>query len=187
MWSAGVWLLFTVDSPAATPRGKDSDLEARGAPASGAELPVLVERDTELAFLRGVLEAARGQRGSAVLVDGPMGIGKSALLAAAQRLATDAAFETETATARANEREFPYGVALQLLEARVSQSAPAEQERLLADAGILAMLLLSPGSGGAPASEGEAAALMHGLVRICANLAERQPLALFCRRCTSRR
>ena len=73
-----------------------------------------MEREGELEALERVVVAARGGAGGAVLVEGPAGIGKSSLLAAAR----DAAGDMRVVSGRGGEleREFPFGVVRQLLE-----------------------------------------------------------------------
>ena len=57
-----------------------------GITGSGSQL---LERETELAYLRGRLEDARQGHGGFTVVTGPAGIGKSALLAAGGRAASE--------------------------------------------------------------------------------------------------
>ncbi|GID33225.1 ATP-binding protein [Paractinoplanes brasiliensis] len=86
----------------------------RGAawPAAGE----LYEREDELRLITGALAAAGAGRGSSLVVGGPIGIGKSALLDAAAAAATGAGAVVLRARAAATERTFPYGVVRQLLE-----------------------------------------------------------------------
>src|SRR2546423_1464268 len=76
----------------------------------------LLERETEVAELRSVLDAVRAGMGRLVAVHGEAGIGKTALLAATARIAV----RSEVAVLRARgselERDTPFGVALQLFE-----------------------------------------------------------------------
>ena len=76
---------------------------------------VLLERESELAAIEAGLERARDGHGSLLLVEGAAGIGKSSLLAAARTLATERGLGTLTARGGELEREFPGGVARQLL------------------------------------------------------------------------
>lgn len=60
---------------------------------------ILVERDTELGQLRAVLDNCADGNGGAILVSGPSGSGKSALLRAAAAMAIEREFVVMTATA----------------------------------------------------------------------------------------
>jgi hypothetical protein len=58
---------------------------------------VLFERETELDRLRALIAGAAGGHGAAALVEGPAGIGKTSLIAAARRLAGELAVESVVA------------------------------------------------------------------------------------------
>lgn len=77
------------------------------------------------------------------------------------------------------EREFPFGVALQLFETSFSGLAAAERRALLGGAASLAAPLFTAARGtiGA-ATDGQGFSLLHGLYWLAANLAERGPLLL---------
>src|SRR5918911_1747311 len=106
----------------------------------------LVERERELEALERLIASARAGDGRALVVEGPPGIGKSALLAAAR---TGAAADMRVLAARGGEleRELPFGTARQLLEPVLVGASPAEREALLAGAAALAepVLLASDG------------------------------------------
>jgi DNA-binding CsgD family transcriptional regulator len=157
-------------------------LEARTA-LGGDENPGLrarlLEREAESAVLTRAVEHARRGRGSLVLVDGPPGIGKSSLLAASRETAAESGLEVLQARGRTIERDFTFGVALQLFEARVARARPQERSRLLSGAARLAAPLLAPGPRDGLPEEGEAFSLLHGLYWLCANLADGRPLAMF--------
>src|SRR5918992_3947250 len=91
--------------------------------------PPLVEREREVAQLNALIDAVAGDEGRAVLIEGPAGIGKSALLAQARRRAADGGALVLAARGSELEREFPFGVVRQLLEGVV-----AEREQLLTGA-----------------------------------------------------
>jgi DNA-binding CsgD family transcriptional regulator len=134
----------------------------------------LLDREGELAEIAGVVEAAR-EAGSVLLIEGPAGIGKSALLAAATDLAAPAA---TVATARGAdlERGFAFGVMLALLGSPVEAArADGRADDLFAGAASLARPLFE--RGGAD-SGGDPFPMLHGLHWLCANLAERHPLVL---------
>ncbi|HWI06020.1 MAG TPA: AAA family ATPase [Solirubrobacteraceae bacterium] len=120
----------------------------------------LLEREGEIAELRVTVAAMSGR---VVLIEGPAGAGKSALLAEAASLGEHRAFDARGGEL---ERGLPFGVVRQLF-AQVDLAAldgPAE----------LARPALDPRS----ARAAEPAAVLHGLYWLCAELAEREPLML---------
>src|SRR5690606_8248988 len=76
----------------------------------------LLEREAELAALDGALATARDGSGRLLLVEGPPGIGKTTLLAAARDHAHEDGFAVLDAVCDELEAAFPFGVAVQLLE-----------------------------------------------------------------------
>ena len=86
-----------------------SDLYPRGSVAGGVPAG-LVERDRELAALGELLDGARGGTGGVALVEGPAGIGKTALLAAGIERARRAGMLAVSARGGELEREFGFGV-----------------------------------------------------------------------------
>ena len=129
----------------------------------------LREREAELGSIAAAVDAARRGHGSLVLVDGPAGIGKSALLAATS---VPAGVRRLRARGGELERELPLGVARQLLEPALADTAI--RARVLEGAGPAAAAL----EGRPGAADGDAAALLHGLHRIVCNLAAEGPLVV---------
>src|SRR6266480_4081826 len=74
----------------------------------------LLERSEELARIESVLAAARSGLGTFAVVEGPAGIGKTALLAAARSAATDGGMHVLRARGTELERDFAFGVVRQL-------------------------------------------------------------------------
>jgi len=138
-------------------------------------VPLLLERDAELARLSALLEQARAGSGSVVAVSGPAGIGKTELLAAVHRLAADRGFRSLRARGRELEAEMAFSVVRQLLEQPVLSASAGERRRLLAGPARAGAGALGLAAGDAPASE---FAAVHGLYWLCVNLADRQPLLL---------
>ena len=133
----------------------------------------LAERDAELAVIDAAIDAARDGAGSVVLIEGPAGIGKSALARAAREHAAAAGMRVLHGSGTELERAFPFGVVRQLLEPVVRRDV--DRERLLQGAAKLAEPVLL----GAP--EGVDAAplgLLHGVHWLVANLADETPLAV---------
>ncbi|ADB49862.1 helix-turn-helix transcriptional regulator [Conexibacter woesei] len=95
----------------------------------------LLEREHELETLAGALDAALTGAGSLLLVEAPAGIGKSALLRAARRLARDRGIAQLVARGTPLERALPFGVAGRLLE-RSGERAPREPLAVPDDDGL---------------------------------------------------
>jgi len=141
----------------------------------GSGLPLL-ERDVECRSLRDALDAAIDGRGSVVLVEGPAGIGKTALL---RDLADAAATDGRPTVGRARgaelERDFALGVVLQLLGPTVEELRRDGPEAFEGAAGLALPLFLH----GHPApDDGGIFPLLHGLHWLCATIADRSPLVL---------
>jgi DNA-binding CsgD family transcriptional regulator len=134
-----------------------------------------MERERELAVLRGALGHARDGHGSLVVIDANQGLGKSALVDAAAGFASELGMEVLRARGRELERHYAFGGAMQLFAQRLADARPAERARLLSGAAELAEPVLEAG-GASPDStgedEGQAYSILHGLHWLCQNLAE---------------
>ena len=134
--------------------------------------PELLERVNERRAIADALRAVAEGEGRIVIVAGPAGVGKTALLS---MLAAEAGGAATVASARGSEleREFAFGAVLQLLSPLVEAGA---DEELFGGAAALARPLFQR----ARAETGADAdfQLLHGLHWLCANLAERSPLVL---------
>jgi DNA-binding CsgD family transcriptional regulator len=143
----------------------------------------LLERNVELARIESALAEARTGRGTFMVIEGPAGIGKTALLAAARTAAADSGMRVLRSRGTELERDFAFGVVRQLFEAPLAEASELERADLLqAAAGVAAGLLGLPG---APATEGPPSsgvdpsfAILHGLYWLCANLAAVEPLCV---------
>ncbi|MDN5859426.1 MAG: ATP-binding protein [Pseudonocardia sp.] len=134
----------------------------------------LVERDAELAAL-GELVAGTPDGGSLLIVQGPPGIGKSALMRHLAAAARDAGCHVLTAYGSQAESGAVFGIVRQLLTHRVAGAGAAERGRLLRGAAGLAADAL--GLDGPHPGRDDAARCL-GLYWLCAGLAEREPLVL---------
>jgi predicted ATPase len=76
----------------------------------------LLERSEELGEIRASAKAVAAGEGHAVVLEGPAGIGKTELLAAARAEAADAGLTPLTARGTELERAFGFGVVRQLFE-----------------------------------------------------------------------
>ncbi|MFE4646295.1 ATP-binding protein, partial [Streptomyces sp. NPDC056730] len=90
---------------------------------------MLLERETELARVGAALSAAEEGTSSVILLSGPLGIGRTALL----RQLPGAVSGTDVRVLRANaapmERDFAFGVVRQLLDSLLSSASRADRER----------------------------------------------------------
>jgi DNA-binding CsgD family transcriptional regulator len=136
----------------------------------------LLEREHELAVLeRAITDTLAGGSGL-VLVEGPAGIGKSRLLAAARVRANEAGMSVLAGRGGELERDFPFGVVRQLFEPRLA--VEQARARLLSGAASAAAAVF-----GVPGTEpkGEAAAewsfaALHGLYWLTLDLGADAPL-----------
>lgn len=138
----------------------------------------LLEREAEREALRSAFAAAARGEGGAVVISGPIGIGKTELLRAGLADARAAGLTTLLARASELEKGVALGVARQLFEPVLIRSLPAEHDRLLSGAAGLARAAFEPSAGGAAGAEDTSLALFHGLYWLCANLADSGPLVL---------
>ena len=141
----------------------------------GAQPAPLVERELELERLERLLADARAGSGGGLVFEGPAGIGKSSLLAAAR---VEAGTELRVLSARGGEleRELPFGVVRQLLEPVVAAAGDEERDALLAGAATLAKPVLFAADPDAVAEPSFSA--LHGLYWLTINLADTRPLVL---------
>ena len=141
---------------------------------------LLLERQGETARIESALARARSGNGSYVVVEGPAGIGKTALLGAARTAAAETGMRVLWARGTELERDFSFGVVRQLFEPALVEATEEERANLLqAEAGAAAGLLGLPGGDDAPSSRVDPSfAIPHGLYWLCANLAATTPLCI---------
>jgi DNA-binding CsgD family transcriptional regulator len=136
--------------------------------------PVLLERDGEL----GAVDALLGGSGGLVVVEGPPGIGKTALIAESRRRGEAAGMQVLGARGSEFERRFSFGVVRQLFEPFLVQLSEEERADVVAGAAALATPLFEP----TQLAEGQppdvSLGMLHGLYWLAANVAARQPLLL---------
>jgi DNA-binding CsgD family transcriptional regulator/tetratricopeptide (TPR) repeat protein len=143
-------------------------------------LPVqldLLERETEFAAVTGLIAATPGG-GRLLAIEGPPGIGKTALIAAAKALAQEAGLQVLAARGSELERSFSYGVVRQLFEPLLASVQAEERADLLAGSAAFAAPLFDPAQVAAEAAADSPLATLHGLYWLTANLAARRPLLL---------
>jgi DNA-binding CsgD family transcriptional regulator/tetratricopeptide (TPR) repeat protein len=150
----------------------------RGAAVTG----LLLERSDELARIESALDQARSGSGTFVVVEGPAGIGKTSLLAAARTMAAESGMRVLRSRATELEREFPFGIVRQLFEPTLMEASESERTELLEGAaGVAAGLLGLAGPATTDAQREDADpsfAILHGLYWMCAHLAAAGPLCV---------
>jgi DNA-binding CsgD family transcriptional regulator/tetratricopeptide (TPR) repeat protein len=174
--------------PAAAPTRPAGSLSPRGgAEFQGSNLfaaaEPLLERHHEVARIEAALSEARSGRGTFVVIEGPAGIGKTALLAATRAIAAESGMRVLRSRGTELERDFAFGVVRQLFEPPLADASEVERGDLLhGGAAVAAGLLAFPG---APAAEAPISpgvdptfAILHGLYWLCANLAAARPLCV---------
>src|SRR3954453_18154911 len=116
---------------------------SRGRAAAG----VLLEREVERAVLVELFERAAGGDGGLLLVEGPPGVGKSALLERAAGLARERGLVVLRGRGHELERAFGWGVVRALLEAWLAALPELEREELLAGPARPGRVLFGSGEG----------------------------------------
>jgi DNA-binding NarL/FixJ family response regulator len=139
----------------------------------GGSLPVqLLDRAAELAAIAAAIESACSGSGSALLVEGVAGIGKTRLLTHACERAARAGMTVLAARAAEFEDGYAWGVVRQLFEAEMRTGGG---QRLADDAVALAALALTRD---AQRGDEDSFAVLHGLYWLTADIAQQAPLLL---------
>ncbi|MEV6316929.1 AAA family ATPase [Streptomyces sp. NPDC051776] len=141
----------------------------------------IVEREHELSALLALLRDADQGTGGVILLEGPVGIGKSLLLRRLAREAGQEGLRVLEAHCDTLERDFPFGLVRHLFGPLFRSLHAAERERLLAGNAQAAMQALSSKvfSGDAmTTTEDVSYAVLHGLYWFTCNLAEVSPLVI---------
>jgi DNA-binding CsgD family transcriptional regulator len=138
-------------------------------------MDALLDRDPELTQLGRRLAAVRAGAGRVIVVEGPAGIGKSTLLAAAGRIARDNGATFLHARCSPLEQHAAWGVARQLFEPL--RATPGWADLTVGAAGLAERALAPEAAEPAPAGEAMHAAV-RGLVWLAGNLGEGGPAVL---------
>ena len=139
----------------------------------GSSPLVMLDRGAELAAIAAAIESACSGSGSALLVEGVAGIGKTRLLRHACEQAARAGMTVLAARAAEFEDGYAWGVVRQLFEAEMR--ADGGRRRLADDAVALAALALTRDA--QPGDE-DPFAVLHGLYWLTADIAQQAPLLL---------
>jgi AAA ATPase domain len=136
----------------------------------------LLERERELEALGAAVGAAADGTPGLVLVEGPAGIGKSRLLAAARTLADERGVGVLAARGGELERDFPFGIVRQLFESLLIDDS-ARSHLLSRAAGAAAPVFEPPRERLASEAPSEGSfAMLHGLYWLTVNLSSERPL-----------
>lgn len=138
-------------------------------------LGVLLDRERELAEIRGLIDGVREGFGGVVVVEGPAGIGKTRLLGEVARVASVAGIGVLRARGSEFEAGIGFGVARQLFEPMLRSASAGERRRLLEGVARVGARALGVAEGERPADQ---FAAIHGLYWLCANRAEANPLVV---------
>ncbi|MTD45468.1 AAA family ATPase [Conexibacter sp. W3-3-2] len=138
----------------------------------------LLEREAELAAITRALDAATaGDEGHSVLVEGPAGIGKSALLRAAATLARARGVSAVTVAGLELERDVPFGLGTRLAQELLDDLDGGDRDAVLQGPAGLVAPLLRPGDPGRPPVDRDLG-VGQGLRALVAERARRTPLTL---------
>ena len=144
---------------------------------SGATL--LLERETQVAALESLAEAARSGGGRFVVIEGSAGLGKTRLLAEARAIADSAGMRVLAARGGELEGEFAYGIVRQLFEPLLaSASSDLRAELLSGPAALIEPLFGASQTGFQDAPAEGSFAVLHGLYWLAANVAFQRPTLL---------
>src|SRR5438067_8502154 len=182
-WAFSAWagIAFNLQRSCRTlPAGKVNVTTVRGRTAQARRTGAvgLLEREPELAGLRDAIDEACSGTGRVVLLEGPAGIGKTALLRAARDMSVQADMRLLRARASDVEQEFEFGVVRQLFEGPLAHTDAAERESLYQGAAELASPLFGPSAGDGRSAPDLSFTLVHGLYWLTANLAETGPVMI---------
>jgi DNA-binding CsgD family transcriptional regulator len=134
----------------------------------------LLEREKELDQLARATAAAAAADGRAVLIEGPAGAGKTALLSAAIDRARTRGFEVVSARGGELEGDLPLGVVRQLFERRIRTASSRQRAEMLDGAAQLVAPVFAQAAG----SRVDGGAVVHALYWLTTNLARDRPLVV---------
>jgi len=138
----------------------------------------LLERDSDLKQLASDISDAREGGGRLVLLSGPAGIGKTAMVRSVERHAEGDGLSVLRARGAELEQGFAFGVVRQLFERLLLDCEPDELARLLRFPARAAGALVGVPDSEDLVSEYRSFAFLHGLYSLVVNLTERGPILI---------
>jgi hypothetical protein len=144
----------------------------RMSPERGSSAGWLLDRKAELGAIAAAVSSAVSGSGSALLVEGVAGIGKTSLLRHACEQAALAGMTVRAARAAEFEGGYAWGVVRQLFE---HEALTGSGQRLAGDAAALAAPALGHG---ADRGEEDSFSVLHGIYWLTAGIAQQTPLLL---------
>ena len=147
---------------------------------SGGTTTLLLERESQVAALEALADAARSGGGRFAVIEGSAGIGKTRLLAEGRAIAGAAGMRVLAARGGEFEGEFAYGIVRQLFDPQLaSASSDLRAELLSGPAALIEPLFgaTEPAASQDLPAEGSFA-ILHGLYWLAANVAFNQPTLL---------
>jgi hypothetical protein len=139
---------------------------------------VLLHRGQELCEIEGCIARAAAGTGAALLIEGPAGVGKSALLQAARQSASTAGFEVLSARGGELEQAAAWAIVRELLDAATARLPTNDREALLGGPAAPAAVVLGERAVEEWSGSDQAFRIAHGLTWVVTALAQRAPLAL---------
>ncbi len=137
-----------------------------------------LERELELAHIVSALDAAADGRGSAVVIEGPAGIGKTRLVQDTRAMAKARGFGRIQATGDELESAMAWSVVRQLIDRSNSRYGPEVRAQRLAGPSGAALTALGDAPVEAPAGDAALARTLHALWWVAADLSSLRPLLI---------
>jgi DNA-binding NarL/FixJ family response regulator len=144
------------------------------APARWPPVGTLLERERELSAVDRALDALRRGQGGIVIVEGPPGIGKTAVLRESCRRAAARDVRILRAAGSELERDYAYGIVHQLLGPELARRDAAGREALFAGAAAPARGVLAAGAA-PPAAVDRRFAVLNALFWLLVTVADGAP------------
>ncbi|MFI7704287.1 ATP-binding protein [Nonomuraea sp. NPDC049480] len=138
---------------------------------------MLLERDAQLALVETALHAAVEGTSSLILLSGPVGIGRTALLRRLPRLVTGQDVRVLRANAGPMEQDFAFGVVRQLCDELLAGLPEQARERSVREYAVLERVFADDDMpGGLPAADSQA--VLHDLRTLFVNAGADTPLLI---------
>ena len=137
----------------------------------------MLDRESELEVIRTAIATMSTGLGSALIVEGVAGIGKTRLLAQGCALGKQAGLRILRASCGEFEAAYPWGMVRQVFDCIVRDDSAGGPRRFLRDAGRLALPALGLGVAAGGRKDDEFA-LLHGLYWLTADMARESPMLI---------